>query len=172
MFSTPEIIGRYYEGLRAEPDHYGRLKVGLSIVVPIIAALVAAWLGDKVDPEILGGFLGAFSILAGLLLNVQAGIFSLYDRTPPPPTDPKLFERYNRKTTQRRRLIKGVNSAISYLLLVSSLLIVSCAIFLIVDGYDKAIIAVVAFIFSHFMVNLLILIERVDALYTVEFSNA
>lgn len=172
MFGISYITKRHYNSVVDGQGRYGRLTFWSSFAVPTALAIVTFFFDIDLKVEVTAGFVSAFSIFVGLLLNVQAGMFALYDRDPRRPDDPKLASRYDRRDSNRRELIQDVSSKISYLLFVSILIVAICAVFLLVDPLDNMKIALLTFLFMHFVFTLLLLVEGVNALYAVEFTDA
>jgi hypothetical protein len=110
------VIFRHLETLR----DYGEEKpswtdYSLFLFIPIICGVALAWYGFGFRTDAVTGFLNAFSIFTGLLLNVLILVFTLTGSTSPINIDVRL----------RRELLRQVFVNICFAIIVS--VVVVCA---------------------------------------------
>ncbi len=79
-----ETLSDYGEDKRSWSDYL------LFLVLPAIGGVVLAWLGFGFRTDAVNGFLNAFSIFTGLLLNVLFLVFTLTSATSPLNVDVRL----------------------------------------------------------------------------------
>jgi len=98
-----ETLSDYGEDKRSWSDYL------LFLVLPAIGGVVLAWLGFGFRTDAVNGFLNAFSIFTGLLLNVLVLVFTLTSATSPLNVDVRL----------RRELLRQVFVNICFAILVA-----------------------------------------------------
>lgn len=112
-----------------------------------------------------------FGILLALLLNVQVAIFAIFQRKWDKPSDPRLADLQQKTIETRRMLLAELNANISYLTLVccvSSSLVLIFYVWNLISGFAPAL---TAFLYSHFLLTLIMVIKRSHALFQREYED-
>jgi hypothetical protein len=156
-----ETLSDYGEDKRSWSDYL------LFIVLPIMCGIGLAWTGFGFRTDAVNGFLNAFSIFTGLLLNVLILVFTLTGSTSPLNVDVRL----------RRELLRQVFVNICFTILVS--IVVVCAA-IIALSYMRSepgartgpvATAVLASFTLNFVLTLLMVIKRMFALLDKELER-
>jgi hypothetical protein len=163
-------------------DHFGTLRDEnsgkLSVVDMLIffglptAALVAAWLLKfNADRDVFNISITFYGIFIALLLNIQVAIFSILQRKKDPPKDAKLSDEYLEKISLRRRLLSQVNANISYLVFFCCVALCAFLTFYAIGNPLHVAAPVAWFLYSHFILTLLMIVKRSHALFQSEYED-
>ncbi len=156
-----ETLSNYGEDKRSWSDYC------LFLIIPILCGVALAWSGFGFRTDAVNGFLNAFSIFTGLLLNVLILVFTLTGSTSPLNIDVRL----------RRELLRQVFANICFTILIS--IVVVCAA-IIALAYMKSepgartgpvATAVLASFTLNFVLTLLMIIKRMFVLLEKELER-
>lgn len=166
------IISAHLATLRN--DAKGTISVIDWIVFYILPALTFWLVGisdQRLTNEVFNGSASVFGIFVGLLLNVQVAIFSIFLRKPEKSSDPTA-QAVNDALGQRRAIVlRQLNANIAYLILVSSLAIALCMIFLGTKFNSPWFTGAVAALYLHILLNLAMAVKRAFLLFDAEYQN-
>jgi hypothetical protein len=129
--------------------------------LPIVLGVGGAYYGWKFSTDVLNALLAAFSIFAGLLLNLLILVYTLSSQTEHPAALSKI----------RMALIKELHDNIAYSILVSIVIVVAT---MIAVAYLKMherppemaftarwVAAIVIFLTTNFVLTLLMILKRI-----------
>jgi len=139
-------------------------------VFPVLFAIIAYHFSMTVKDDFYNVSITFFGIFIALLLNIQVAIFGIFLRKWDIPEEGKSKTLVKDKLELRRVLLAEINSNVSYLVLVSC---AALAVFLtaytwcFVDGLFPALSV---FIYTHFLLTLLMVIKRMYAAFQKEYS--
>lgn len=144
----------------------------LFFILPALAAVVAFFVGLRIDQGAFGVSISAFAIFAALLLNVQIALFSILQREWTPSDDANIRAIQKEKRAERRELLREVNTNISYLIVISCIAITVFLLFYVLkpDGFFAQFVS--TYIYVHFVLSLLMVIKRSHALFQKEYETA
>ncbi|PHR04608.1 MAG: hypothetical protein COB31_02980 [Erythrobacter sp.] len=114
--------------------------------------------------------IAVFAIFSALLFSVQIALFGIYSKEY--SAKDEFSELYAQaRVKKRRKIIRQTNSNISYLIVISSLsvtLFLAASVIRVSDRFEPAL---AIFLYSHFMLTLLMVIKRVHALFDKEYQG-
>jgi hypothetical protein len=165
---------------RIVKDHFGTLRdyrtgemslsdVSLFIGAPLALGGLVWWKHFNFDATVLNGMLAAFSIFAGLLLNLLVLVFSFAGNPRFVGSDPA--------TVTRRRLILEIHENLSFSILVAIAVAVLSLAGLCEMKYAQSkdsnpIISVgTAILLGNFILTLLMVLKRIHILLSTEFER-
>jgi hypothetical protein len=139
--------------------------------IPFLLALYSAIVQTCIDKEVDNISITFFGIFIALLLNVQVAIFGIFQRRWQAPDDFRSMDIQSEKLRERKILLGEVNANISYLVLISCC---ALSLFLLVyicryDGWFLSFFTI--FLYSHFLLTLLMIIKRSHALFKREYEE-
>jgi len=150
----------------------GKLSAGdlfLFFGLPLALGLLAWWENFSFDTDILNGMLAAFSIFAGLLLNLLVLVCTFAG-------NPR-FIGSDAATVTRRRTILEVHENLSFSILVSIALVVVALTGLCEIKYTGAkashplVSITLAILLGNFILTLLMILKRIHILLSTEFER-
>ena len=140
---------------------YSVFDLLLFFVFPILVAATGAFYGWKFNGEVLNALLAAFSIFAGLLLNLLILVYTLSSQTQHPPALAKA----------RMDLVKELHDNIAYSILVSIVIVVvSIVAVAILSMQEKPgepaftgrpVTGLIIFLTTNFVLTLLMILKRI-----------
>ena len=143
----------------------------LFYVFPAILAVVSYWVLCLSNRDFYSVSITFFGIFVALLLNMQVAVFGIYQRKWEKPSDSRLAEIGEELSKLRVNLLGEINSNISYAVFWSC---VSLFVFVTLYGvnYTSNICTPIAvFIYTHFLLTLLMIIKRSHALFRKEYTS-
>jgi hypothetical protein len=129
------------------------------------------WLGVELSENFYIASIGFFGVFVALMLNMQVAIFGIHGRKWNDKIDSRSEEIKRRDLELRRLIIGEINSNISYLTLISCLVLVLSVIALAALLKSPIYSGVVCGLYLHFLLTLLMIIKRLHALFHREFSE-
>ena len=146
----------------------------LFLGIPVGATGLCWKIGFNFGPDVLNALLAAFSIFAGLLLNLLVLICGFAGQ--------ERFSGYDASSTTRRRFLREIHQNLSYAILVSIAVVVVALIGLSAIKYtDPAgakiqnphpvLTGALVFFISNFVLTLLMVLKRMHYLLLQEFSG-
>ncbi len=125
----------------------------------------------KVSKEVHNLSVTFFGIFVALLLNIQVAIFGVYARNPRSPADGLNKAVFDKKIEDRRKILRELNTNISYLTLIGCL-----ALFVMIFLFGRELesplpSAISVAVFIHFLLTLLMVTKRAFILFDVEYSQ-
>ena len=149
--------------------------ISLFIAFPVILATFAALFDFNLNTDVLNGIMAAFSIFAGLLLNLLVLVFSftqVNSSQPVGPTDAYF--------TVRRRLLREIHANISFAIVVSVAVVVVALIALWnlkhankdnpgTTGWVTT--SLIALLVSNFVLTLMMVIKRMNSIIGNELDR-
>jgi hypothetical protein len=111
-----------------------------------------------------------FGIFIALLLNIQVAIFSIFQRGWSPLSDSRLQEIRTDALKDRRSLLSELNANLSYLILVCGAALVLSIVAYIVECL-RVWPALLAFVYFHFTLTLMMVVKRSHALFKREYAE-
>ncbi len=142
----------------------------LFFLVPGLLAAIGTAVGANLDKDAYGMSISVFAIFSGLLLNVQIALFSVYQRTWTTLTDKNLDELKQKKLQSRNLLLSEVNTNISYLVIISCAAVSIFFLAYMMKSSSTVMSYISLYIYSHFILTLLMVIKRAHALFDNEYS--
>ena len=167
-----QIIADHLSTLRN--DISGRLSLIDLIIfyaLPVVAGIIVFLIPLKVSKDFYIISVSFFGIFVALLLNFQVAAFGIYNRKWISVKDEKVTINREKDAELKRRLLNEVNSNISYLILVS---IDSILLFVLLYTSERTrpfAAAVSWTIYSHFALNLLMVVKRSHILFRKEYDE-
>jgi hypothetical protein len=133
----------------------------LFFAFPILLAGAGAYYGWKFNGEVLNALLAAFSIFAGLLLNLLILVYTLSSQTEHPPALAKA----------RMNLVKELHDNIAYSILVSIVIVVVSIVAVAhLNMHEKPgepaftaqwVTGLIIFLTTNFVLTLLMILKRI-----------
>lgn len=137
-----------------------------------IAIGFAVWhFNQLVTNEVFNGSASVFGIFVGLLLNVQVAIFGIFLRKPEKTEDPAAQIVLQRQLARRGIVLRELNANIAYLILVCSSAIGLCVVFLGLAHNSAIYTGVVAFLYAHILLNMMMTVKRAFLLFDAEYQS-
>jgi hypothetical protein len=165
-----KIVTDHFSTLRDYRD--GKLSlsdIALFIGLPFALGAIVWWKHFNFDASVLNGMLAAFSIFAGLLLNLLVLVFSFAG-------NPR-FIGSDAATVTRRRLILEIHENLSFSILVAIAVAVLSLAGLCQLKYAHAsdshpLLSIsVAVLLGNFVLTLLMVLKRIHVLLSTEFER-
>lgn len=164
------IILEHLRTLRDQGHSRIALKdIATFYIAPILFSIIGSVFICDIDDNVLIGSLTVFSIFAALLLNVQIAIFGIFQREWDIKTDKIKEEIVEEKLKLRRKLISEINTNVSYLILITCVALTCCLIFLAFSVPQFLMTGLLAFIYTHFLLTLLMVIKRSHNVFEQEY---
>ncbi|MCK0098383.1 hypothetical protein MWU38_03205 [Qipengyuania sp. S6317L1] len=139
-------------------------------IVPVGLAVLAFWSPVVLEDSIFSQSIAVFSIFSALLFSVQIALFGIFSKSR--AARDEYDETFVAERVEAsRKLISETNSNISYLIVLSA---ISVTLFLAASVFDESNqfeSAFAVFLYSHFMLTLLMVIKRVHALFAKEYEQ-
>jgi hypothetical protein len=146
----------YETGRRSFSDHV------LFVVVPLVGSGVLLLLGIDLSETAVNVLITALSIFAGLLFNLLVLLDSLADRKQAPTGD-----------SDARLMMKGIYANTAYAVLIALLTLVPLCLFTLTQNCTVRVVTsgLSYFLIGHFLLTLLMVLKRIHALLSHEFSR-
>lgn len=157
-----DIVRGYLKTLRdyrtKEPSYW---DIFVFLLVPVVASLFLVCFGITGSEGVVGNIMAAASILAGLLLNLLVLVYDLFDKFP--KAEQVRDQAEKSRLNARRQTLEEVYSTISYLILVSILVIgFTIALGAFDNVYVRHSLAFVLWaLCGNFLLSLLMVLKRV-----------
>ncbi len=151
-------------------DRYHRPDVLLFFFLPLLVCFFVWIVGGKLDREAFNVSISVFAIFSALLLNVQIALFSIYQREWKSRSDNIVAEVQKDKATLRRELLGELNTNISYLIVLSVFSVTIFLVFFVSTTLDPIETPIAVYIYTHFLLTLLMVIKRAHALFQKEYQ--
>jgi hypothetical protein len=169
--SFSHIISSHLDTLKDQGSkRLSREDVLLFYVLPAIGGILSYFSGLVVDKNAYGVSISVFAIFSGLLLNVQVALFGILQRTWKAKGDEILDAQQAQKLLERRDLLSEINTNISYLVLVCCLSVSLFLVLYMIELKRPFEVSISTFIYSHFLLTLLMVIKRSHAVFQKEFD--
>jgi hypothetical protein len=124
-----------------------------------------------VGPDFYNISITFFGIFIALLLNIQVAVFGIFLRKWEKPEDKRYADQIAKKAQDRNILLREVNTNISYLVLISFFALIIFLVFYTLKYIDGIFAAFSVFIYSHFLLTLLMIIKRSHAIFQGEYLS-
>ena len=145
-------------------------EIFIFIFVPVFIGVIFWIFSLNLEKDVYSLSVSVFSIFSALLLSVQIGLFSLFQRKWDAPTDEKKKSAFSERVKLRKNLLRELNINISYLNIFSCMTIVIVVVFYSFR-FDEVFESVIySILFSHFILTLLMVIKRAHALFQAEYE--
>jgi hypothetical protein len=147
----------------------GERSVGDFVIflgLPLAIASVVLWRDINFKPSVLGGMLSAFSIFAGLLLNLLLLICGF--------TGDQRFAGTDAATTTRRNFLREVYFNLAFSILVAiGIVALTLATIAVVDdhGTYRTVTFVLTFLIAQFVLTIVMVLQRIHTLLAFEFQR-
>jgi hypothetical protein len=135
---------------------------------PIVLGVLCVWLKWKLSADVLNSLLTAYSIFAGLLLNLLLLVYTFSTQTVHPSALAKA----------RTALVQELHDNIAYSILISIILVVMCmagtAYLKMFDPplfTNRWVTAAIAFFTFNFVLTLLMILKRIYVLLNAELGK-
>ncbi|MBA3678208.1 MAG: hypothetical protein H0W74_12545 [Sphingosinicella sp.] len=170
--NVSSIISDHLATLRdADAKRASTGDILLFYVLPALASGASMLLGFEERADAYGASITVFGIFIALLLNIQVGMFAIFQREWDISTDPRL-EKIQRGTLEDRRvLLTELNANISYLILVSCTALFASLIFYTEEWERGLAPAVMVLLYTHFLLTLVMVVKRAHALFHKEYRD-
>lgn len=166
------IIKSHLKTLRS--DEKGRrsyFDFSIFFGVPIVLGFVVYDFRIEFFPAFYPIALSFFGVFLAILMNVQIGLLSVYQKEEIAPADPKLIPSFHTKLANKREVIRETNFNVSYLMLFC-LLSFPILMYFCTDGISSASrTAISVSLFVHFFLSFLMTAKRSFVLFSYEFSK-
>lgn len=139
--------------------------------VPILVCVLISFSNERLTNEVFNGSASVFGIFVGLLLNVQVAIFGIFLRKPEKSPDPAAQQVFDVQTSRRARVLRELNANIAYLILVCSLAIALCLLFLGLSSNFSLFTGLIAGLYVHVLLNLVMTVKRAFLLFDAEYQR-
>ena len=141
-------------------------------VLPLLLGAACFVLDVRTKANVIELSVTVFSIFAALLLSVQVALYSVSLRRINPPGDPKKNKDFNVVNKSRKTLISNLNSNISYLILISVILITTLLIIYFIGRFSALESSFAIFMFFHFVMTLLVVVKRASVVFSREYEDS
>lgn len=165
------IISSHIKTLRDDNDHTQWDDVAVFYGFPLCVGIIAIFMCWQVPEKALELSISVFSIFAALLLSVQVALYSVSLRTIAEPDDPKKLKDYERRKKERNSMIKELNDNVSYLILLSVVILTFTLylFFLPSPRYYGSAISITFYI--HFLLTILMVVKRASIVFSREYEG-
>lgn len=139
--------------------------------VPVLVCAVISLSNERLTNEVFNGSASVFGIFVGLLLNAQVAIFGIFLRKPERSADPATQQVFDTQIKRRARVLRELNANIAYLILICSLSIAMCLLFLGLSSNFPLFTGLVAGLYVHVLLNLAMTVKRAFLLFDAEYQR-
>jgi hypothetical protein len=139
--------------------------------LPIAAGIAVWYSGQMVTNEVFNGSASVFGIFVGLLLNVQVAIFGIFLRKPEKSEDAAAQILVEIQLARRGSALRELNSNIAYLILICSIAIGLCMIFLGLSHNSPWITGTITLFYTHILLNMMMTVKRAFLLFDAEYQS-
>lgn len=163
-------------------DHFATLHVAghkrtsiadvlIFYVVPVALGSTAVSMGFEVRADAYNASITFFGIFIALLLNIQVGMFAIFQRKWEISSDPRIAEIQRETLEDRRTLLTELNANVSYLVLIAcAALLASLASY--IEKWEKGFApALMVLLYTHFLLTLVMIVKRAHALFHKEYRD-
>jgi hypothetical protein len=166
-----QIIFDYLKTLRGSSWSFSSgLDVFLLFLLPLAAAYLSYFQRSEIGTDLFLSLFTLFGIFVAIFISIQGVLVNLHETPRPESSDPVVDNRHQSENLIKRTLIKEVSFALSYMNLFS-LLSMSILIFPIAFNSDLFFFKWVSiFLATHLVLNLLVILKRMHALFTHQFQ--
>lgn len=137
--------------------------------IPLFLSAAGVLLDLKIADEIDSALIAVFAVFAALLFSAQIGIFGLYRKTEVTSEDEIAKAVAEHIQEDRRRFFYEVNANVSYLILLSVVSLLWFVVALYLSGSSSWEVAVTAFLASHFLLTILMVVKRVHVAFSASY---
>lgn len=168
-----QVVIDHFRTLRN--DASGRQSISDIVIFYLVPVLLAASVYISracVSQEFYNISVTFFGIFVALLLNLQVAAFGIYNRRWNTSSDDRSAEIQATLTETRRIILRELNANISYLILIS---VASISFFLITyttNWIGRVSSCLSVFVYSHFILTLLMVVKRSHILFRNEYDQA
>jgi len=145
--------------------------LSLFYLVPVVAMAFSVWANFEARSDAYNASLTFFGIFIALLLNIQVGMFAIFQRKWDLSSDARVREIQREIIEQRRTLLTELNSNISYLVLVCCVALFASLLFYVKKWEHGVAPAVMVFLYVHFILTLVMIVKRAHALFQKEYRD-
>lgn len=171
IIGVNQILKDHLATLRGDDGLHIKLSNALIFYLVPVALATMAWLLDFIPTKDFHGVsISFFGIFIALLLNIQVAIFGIFQRVWRPSDDERLREMQDNKLELRKKLLRELNSNISYLILVSCLALVVFLALFSASLQTGAAELISVTIYCHFLIVLTLIIRSAHALFREEYN--
>lgn len=140
-------------------------------VVPMgIAALMCA-LRLELSPDVYHVGISVFSIFCALLFSAQIAMYGVFKASRRSSEDVVIGQELDEKESEIRKLIKEINTNISYLILISFFSLTIFISFVSIEFSKVLESSIFVGIFIHFLLTILMVLKRTHAVFDSEYSD-
>lgn len=169
--NASDLVIDYVATIKGDRWNFGSIADALVLFVgPVIASIATYWIRSDIDQSIYLSFFTLFGVFIAVFMAIQGVLVPLYHTSRRSSKDVKVDDRLKKEYIDRIRLIREVSSTLSYLKLFSLL---SMIIFMIPisTGSDLFLFKWISIgLTSHFLLNILVVLKRINALFKYEFE--
>jgi hypothetical protein len=145
--------------------------IGLFYFFPVAAGTLAISLGFGARADAYNASITFFGIFIALLLNIQVGMFAIFQRKWEISTDPRIALIQQETIRDRRTLLTELNANISYLILVCCVSLVGSFLFYLNKWETDFAPSLILVLYLHFLLTLLMIVKRAHALFHKEYRD-
>lgn len=154
------------------PDQRYKQDIYLFYIAPLILGLVFFGVGSQVPKGTYELSITFFGIFIGLLLNIQIAIFSIFSRRWDISPEEIIAEIQQESLRIRRKLLSELNCNISYLVVFSCICLLLFLVLFAISYTSSPAVGAVVFMYTHFLLTMMMVIKRSHALFQREYSNS
>lgn len=170
-FNVLFIIRDHFRTLYdAENKKVSYLDIFVFYGLPIIMSATAYYSDVKLKDEAYGLAIVIFGVFIALLLNIQVAIFSVSHTKWQAPSDTKLMASFEEDKIDKNAILRELNTNLSYMILLCSLVLFVAGYSSLFDNVQEISSIFLIFAFTHFVLNLLMVIKRAHALFQKEYT--
>ncbi|CAM3120801.1 hypothetical protein SPAN111604_04630 [Sphingomonas antarctica] len=139
--------------------------------LPVALGCVSSWQGWLFNAQIYYTSTSVFGIFAGLLLNVQIGLFNIHVRNWRSP-DNTLYKKALADVENAKRVtLRQLNANVSYLIMIASVGVVMSLIYYALPTNRGIYTAILIALYSHFLLSFLMSVKRSYLLFAQEYEH-
>jgi hypothetical protein len=146
------------------------VDLALFYLLPMAFGSIMYWRHLSLSNDVYNVSITFFGIFIALLLNIQVAVFGIFQRKWPKLGDDRLAEIQEETLSVRKQLLSEMNINISYLILISCFALVIFLLLFVIESRDSLSSSVTVFIYTHFLLTLLMVVKRSHALFQLEYK--
>jgi hypothetical protein len=171
-FDVSQIIGDYVRTLRGEKlSALSAFDLAVAFGIPTLASIGSYWFSSSVDSNLYLSLFTLLGIFVAVFMAVLGVLVPLFHAPRKNSTDSVVDNRLNNEHKKRIKLISETSNILVYLMLIS-IIGMSIMIIPIATKSDLFLFKWISvFVGVHLIINLLIVMKRIHALFQYEFSR-
>ena len=170
--NVTSIIVDHFQTLRdAQRNKLSAADIFLFYFIPIIAGALGLFAEFTIRADAYNASITFFGIFIALLLNIQVGMFAIFQRKWEISSDIRVAAIQQEVLVERKTLLTELNANISYLILVSCVSLVASFLFYLEKWEWGFAPSLTLALYLHFLLTLLMVVKRAHALFHKEYRD-